>query len=68
PQAGFVKIAFTHAFHHLLRRTPHAQGLRETLSGGGDTDTNACVVGGLLGALWGERGLSGEMRKAVMGW
>lgn len=68
PQAGFVKIAFTHAFHHLLRCTPHVQGLRETLSGGGDTDTNACIVGGLLGALWGERGLAGEMRKAVMGW
>lgn len=34
PQAGFVKIAFTHAFHHLLQRTPHVQGLRETLSVG----------------------------------
>ena len=65
PQAGFVKIAFTHAFHHLLRCTPHAQGLRETLSGGGDTDTNACIVGGLLGALWGERGLAGEMMRVV---
>ncbi|WP_374241174.1 ADP-ribosylglycohydrolase family protein [Zoogloea sp.] len=67
PQAGFVRIAFTHAFHHLQQRTPHVQALRETLGGGGDTDTNACIVGGLLGALWGERGLPGEMRAAVMG-
>jgi len=66
PQAGFVKIAFTHAFHHLLRCTPHVQALRETLSGGGDTDTNACIVGGLLGALWGEKGLAEEMRKIVL--
>lgn len=65
PQAGFVRIAFTHAFHHLLQRTPHVQALRETLSGGGDTDTNACIVGGLLGALWRESGLSGEMKRAV---
>ena len=68
PQAGFVRIAFTHAFHHLLQRTPHVQALRKTLSGGGDTDTNACIVGGLLGALWGERGLSGEMTRAVVKW
>lgn len=66
PQAGFVKIAFTHAFHHLLQRTPHVQALRETLRGGGDTDTNACIVGGLLGALWGESGLSGELTGAVV--
>ncbi len=25
PQIGFVMIAFTHAFHHLLQRTPHVQ-------------------------------------------
>lgn len=68
PQAGFVMIAFTHAFHHLLQRTPHVQALRETLGGGGDTDTNACIVGGLLGALWGESGLSGEMTQTVVKW
>jgi len=67
PHAGFVKIAFTHAFHHLLKRTPHVQALRETLAGGGDTDTNACIVGGLVGALWGEEGLSFVMRRAVSG-
>lgn len=68
PQAGFVRIAFTHAFYHLLQRTPHVQALRETLSGGGDTDTNACIVGGLLGALWGENELPSEMKQAVVKW
>ena len=67
PHAGFVRIAFTHAFHHLSKRTPHVQALRETLAGGGDTDTNACIVGGLVGALWGEEELSALMRGAVLG-
>ena len=29
----------------------------ETLAGGGDTDTNGCIVGGLLGTLHGEGGI-----------
>ena len=53
PQDGFVRIAFTHAFRHLRLGTPFVDALRETLAGGGDTDTNACIVGGLLGARWG---------------
>lgn len=50
PQAGYVRIAFTHAFHHLLVGSGYEQALRQVLAGGGDTDTNACIVGGLIGA------------------
>jgi len=53
PQIGFVKYAFTHAFRHLKQRTAYTDAIRETLSGGGDTDTNACIVGGMIGALHG---------------
>lgn len=56
PLAGFVRIAFTHAFLHLLRETPFEVALREVLSGGGDTDTNACILGGLVGARVGLAG------------
>jgi ADP-ribosylglycohydrolase len=38
----------------------------ETLSGGGDTDTNACIVGGLVGALHGEEGIPAPMRQALL--
>lgn len=31
--------------------------MKETLLYGGDTDTNACIVGGLIGALTGESNL-----------
>jgi ADP-ribosylglycohydrolase len=65
PQAGFVKYGFVHAFRHLLLGTPYRDALRETLFGGGDTDTNACIVGGLVGALHGEPGIPRAMAEVV---
>jgi ADP-ribosylglycohydrolase len=59
PQAGYVRIGFTYAFHHLSRRSSLRSALAETLLMGGDTDTNACIVGGLLGAY---RGVTKLMR------
>lgn len=66
PNAGHVRIAFIHAFHHLNARTPYLSALRSTLSLGGDTDTNACIVGGLVGALHGARGIPEPMLRAVL--
>jgi ADP-ribosyl-[dinitrogen reductase] hydrolase len=66
PQDGFVRIAFTHAFRHLAVGTPYVEALRETLAGGGDTDTNACIVGGLVGARWGATGIPDTMKRAVL--
>jgi ADP-ribosylglycohydrolase len=53
PMAGFVRYGFTYAFYYLYRATPFQKAILETLVRGGDTDTNACIVGGLLGALHG---------------
>lgn len=66
PQAGFVKIAFVHAFRHLLAGSDYVPALRETLAGGGDTDTNACIVGGLIGAAVGAEAIPEVMRTAVL--
>ncbi|MBX3204824.1 MAG: ADP-ribosylglycohydrolase family protein [Labilithrix sp.] len=66
PQDGFVRIGFTHAFRHLALGTGYADALRETLAGGGDTDTNACIVGGLLGARWGKGAIPRGMAEAVL--
>lgn len=65
PQIGFVKYGFVHAFRHLRLGTRYRDALRETLLGGGDTDTNACIVGGLVGALHGEPGIPRAMAEAV---
>lgn len=66
PHSGFVKYGFVHAFRHLHLGTPYVAALAETLLGGGDTDTNACIVGGMSGALHGEPGIPPALKAAVM--
>jgi ADP-ribosyl-[dinitrogen reductase] hydrolase len=66
PQIGFIKIAFTHAFRHLLLGTDYVEAIRETLAGGGDTDTNACIVGGLIGAADGAAQIPDAMKTPVL--
>ena len=48
---GQLRIAFTHSFYHLLTSKSLIDGLKIIISKGGDTDTNACIVGGLIGPL-----------------
>ena len=66
PHIGFIKIAFTHAFRHLLLGSDYETAITETLLGGGDTDTNACIVGGLIGAAVGIDAIPQEMRDRVL--
>lgn len=65
PMAGFVRIGFTHAFYHLVRNSSYNDAIFATLLGGGDTDTNACIVGGLIGALHGISLIPEAMRVAI---
>ncbi|KAL4422714.1 hypothetical protein ABPG75_008911 [Micractinium tetrahymenae] len=67
PQIGFVKHALCLAFHHLRRRSGFEEGLRHTLLAGGDTDTNAAIVCGLLGALHGASAIPADLRQKVEG-
>jgi ADP-ribosyl-[dinitrogen reductase] hydrolase len=66
PQDGFVRIAFTHAFAHLAKGSDWERAVRETLAGGGDTDTNACIVGGLVGAACGVGAIPERALRAVL--
>lgn len=66
PHIGFVRIAFTHAFRHLAAGTAYRAAVEETLLGGGDTDTNAAIVGGLLGAADGMRSLPRDLIDSVL--
>ena len=47
---GYVKIAFQWSFYYLFSKTSYEAAMQDILSKGGDTDTNAAIVGGLLGA------------------
>ena len=54
---GHVRHAFTLAFWFLRRRTMFRPAIRHTLRKLGDTDTNAAIVGAMLGALHGMNGI-----------
>ncbi|KAM3717885.1 ADP-ribosyl-[dinitrogen reductase] glycohydrolase [Dirofilaria immitis] len=50
---GYVGVALQNAFYELLHGTSFAKSLTDAISRGGDTDTNAAIVGALLGAQFG---------------
>ena len=47
---GHLKIAFMWGFHYLREGMTYEDAMYDILGYGGDTDTNACIIGGLLGA------------------
>ena len=47
---GFVRVAFRLAFWHLMHTPSWRDALVDTASRGGDADTNAAIVGALLGS------------------
>lgn len=56
-QMGWVLIALQNAFFRLLHSESFEQGVVQTVHCGGDTDTNACIAGALLGAVAGMRSI-----------
>jgi ADP-ribosylglycohydrolase len=66
PQAGYVRYGFTYAFHYLEFAFGYRQAILETLAMGGDTDTNACIVGGLVGAYNGLNGIPKQALEKVL--
>lgn len=63
---GHVKYAFILAFYHLRKMSSYEDAIKETLLKGGDTDTNAAIVGGMIGALHGNKGIPEYMLKPVL--
>eukprot|EP01083_Nonionella_stella_P211997 765997_1 len=63
---GFVKIAFQRALYHLWNGTEFETAIRMTIAEGGDTDTNACIVGGLIGALCGLNKIPNKFKDRIM--
>lgn len=63
---GHVKHAFVLAFYCLRKELSFAKAIQTTLEMGGDTDTNAAIVGGMMGAYWGAHGIPRYMRDPVL--
>lgn len=63
---GHVKWGFTMAMHFLRKGESYESGVFKTLMKGGDTDTNAAIVGGMLGALHGVDEIPEYMKQPVL--
>ncbi|CEL95912.1 unnamed protein product [Vitrella brassicaformis CCMP3155] len=63
---GWIKWGFTLAFRHLLYAESYEAALRDTLVLDGDTDTNACIVGGLYGAAVGASAIPTHLKEPVL--
>lgn len=50
---GYVLIGFSYAFHYLKLGISYEEAIRRALQLEGDTDTNAAIVGGMMGAMHG---------------
>ena len=53
-------------FHYLREGWAYEDALYDILRYGGDTDTNACIIGGLLGAAQGLECLKDEWMEKVL--
>lgn len=66
---GYIGFAFQNAFYQLLNNKSNKSGfyngLIQTILLGGDTDTNACIAGALLGACYGISCISSRWIKTV---
>ena len=77
---GWLKHAFILSYFFLLRYHAYIQckdeksmqdiyyeAVYKSIQQGGDTDTNACIVGGMMGALNGIKGIPQHMIKTLVG-
>lgn len=65
-QSGWVRIAMGNAFHQLREGRGFRDGLIDTVSHGGDSDTNAAIAGALLGACYGLAAIPENWVKKVL--
>jgi ADP-ribosyl-[dinitrogen reductase] hydrolase len=63
---GFVRVAFRLAFWELLHRATFRDAVLDAANRGGDADTNAAIVGALVGSCVGIDGIPPGWRTTVL--
>jgi len=63
---GFVRVAFRLAFWELLHRSVFRDAVLDAANRGGDADTNAAIVGALVGSRVGVDGIPAAWRTTVL--
>mmetsp|Transcript_4594 Transcript_4594/g.6934 ORF Transcript_4594/g.6934 Transcript_4594/m.6934 type:complete len:335 (+) Transcript_4594:32-1036(+) len=66
--SGWGKIALVYSVRFLLEGKSFEEAMRSILIEGGDTDTNACILGALIGAARGLSGIPAEYTEKVLTW
>lgn len=64
-QQGWVRHAFTLTVHEAARGDSFEESLVRTIGRGGDTDTNAAIVGAFLGGVHGASGIPQRWRDTI---
>lgn len=62
--SGYV-VDSLHSARHALEGTSFEEVIRRAIQLGNDTDTTACIAGGLAGIRWGEAGIPARWREAM---
>ena len=76
-QMGWLQKAIILSYYYLLRHAEYLKdenkesniyfdAIKYTIKEGGDTDTNAAIVGGMIGALVGFKGILPHMTETVI--
>jgi ADP-ribosylglycohydrolase len=65
--SGFVLDSFWSAWHALERAKSFEDVIRHAIQLGGDTDTTACIAGGLAGLVYGEQGMPARWLEQLQG-
>lgn len=65
--SGYVVDCLRSAFMILARTKSYEEAVKQAVMLGNDTDTTACVVGGLSGILFGEEGIPKRWMEALLG-
>lgn len=63
---GFVRVGFRLAFWEMFHAPDYRSALIDTVNRGGDADTNGAIVGGLVGALFGDKSIPEEWKATVL--
>lgn len=65
--SGYVVDSLWSAIRCVLATSDYTNCVRNAISLGNDTDTTACIAGGLAGILYGEQGIPVRWREALNG-
>jgi len=67
--SGWIRVALSYSVHFLVKGDSYRNSIQWIISQKGDTDTNACIMGGLLGAHYGLSRLAMEPQiEKIRGW